>query len=165
MTPCFPNWHLHLGHADRCRLACFYIVFASVLSFSVDLFLSSTAVVMSLSIWGGEEEACDSWLCCVYNIHHISSANSYADTWMDLYTGTGRPMVLKINQQMNSLQLGCLKNKIKANAVRMLSSKSALQQCDCSNCCVGKQLSIIVLSEEGLTTVFQHIHYYGQVGN
>lgn len=95
MTPCFPNWHMHLGHADRCGLACFCILFASVLS--VGLFLSSTAVVRSLGIWGGEEEACDSWLCSVYNIHHVPSANSYTDAWMDLYTGTGRPMVLKIN--------------------------------------------------------------------
>lgn len=71
-------------------------------------------------------------------------------------------MMLIINYQMNCPQLGGL--KIKVIAVHMSGRKSVLQQCSCSNHCVGKQLSVMVLTEEDLTTVFQCAYYYGQVG-
>lgn len=37
----------------------------------------------------------------------------------------------------------------------MLGSKSVLQQGYCSNHCVGKQLSVMVLAEKSWTTAFQ----------
>lgn len=69
-------------------------------------------------------------------------------------------MDLNIETEQSAARL--FKNKIKVIAVHMLGSKSLLQQCYCSNHCVGKQLSIMILAKEGLTTVSQHIYFYGK---